>query len=125
MSKAHTFIHHVGITAPASVLDEVVAFYDQILDLKTGFRPDFGVGGFWIYSGDQPIIHLLEDANRSSEKSGHFDHVALRCQGLENILARLRDADIPFSRFDNPELGQVQLFLTDPSGTAVELNFSV
>ena len=62
MSDTKPFIHHVGITAPAEVLEEVVSFYDTVLGLKPGYRPEFGgIGGYWLYSGDHPMIHLLED----------------------------------------------------------------
>ena len=126
MSNKATFIHHIGIAAPAAVLDQVVAFYDDILDLKPGYRPEFGgLGGYWLYSGDRPIIHLLEDPNRAGDKSGHFDHIALRCQDLEAVVAKLEQHDIAFSQLETKEVNQVQLFITDPSGTSVELNFAI
>ena len=125
MSNDATFIHHMGITAPAAVLDEVVAFYDDILGLKPGYRPEFGgLRGYWLYSGDRPIIHLLEDPNRGGEKSGHFDHIALRCQDLEAVISKLDEHDIKYGQLETKEVNQVQLFITDPSGTAIELNFT-
>ena len=124
MSETNTFIHHVGITAPAAVLEEVVRFYDTLLGLKPGYRPEFGgIGGYWLYSGDHPMIHLLEDPNRQGEKSGYFDHVALRCTGLETMISTLEKNDIKYFRFETKETDQVQLFINDPSGTTVELNF--
>ena len=124
MDNEPVFIHHVGITAPADVLENVMQFYDQVLGLKPGYRPEFGgLGGFWLYSGDQPIVHLLEDANRQGEKSGHFDHVALRCQGLEKIRATLDELSIEYLQIETREVNQVQIFVNDPSGTTVELNF--
>ena len=124
MSGTNTFIHHVGITAPVEVLEEVVSFYDTVLGLKPGYRPDFGgIVGYWLYSGDHPMIHLLEDPNRQGEKSGYFDHVALRCTGLDEMISTLESNNMDFFRLETKETNQVQLFLSDPSGTTIELNF--
>lgn len=119
-----TLIHHVAITAPDGVLQQVLSFYDLVLGLKPGPRPDFGgFVGYWLYSGDQPIIHLLEDANRDGTKSGYFDHVALRCDDLQGVMSRLDSNSIDFHRMDVEEVKQTQLFLVDPAGTSLELNF--
>ena len=117
-------LHHIGITAPAVVLEEVKGFCALLLGLQPGFRPEFGgIRGAWLYAGDEPIIHLLEDPNRGGDKAGYFDHVALRCDNFDEIETTLKENNIPYAQLETQEVNQVQLFLTDPSGTSVELNF--
>lgn len=126
MNPSQIFVHHIGITAPAAVLDQVADFYDIALGLKPGYRPEFfGLGGKWLYSGDLPIVHLLEDEARDGSKSGYFDHFALRCHDYDGVVARLSQHNIEYSEIDSPDVQQRQVFITDPAGNSVELNFDV
>jgi len=100
-------------------------FY-QMLGLTVGDRPPFASFGFWMYAGGMPIVHLVQ--KKPGEKTlgpgtGDMDHVALGAEKLDAMRAMFRDKGIPFQEAIVPRDGSVQLFLSDPDGVPLELNF--
>jgi catechol 2,3-dioxygenase-like lactoylglutathione lyase family enzyme len=121
-------LHHFNITAPEELLDKVRDFYVEVLGLVVGVRPDFRRRGFWLYAGREPLVHLTAcdetDARaQGAAAHGFFDHIAFSCKGLVGIIDRLTRLNIPYEVDEVHALRQVQLFLRDPAGVGVELNF--
>ena len=54
-------LDHVNIKT--NRLTEMVAFYEDVLGMKSGKRPNFPSHGAWIYVGKNPVIHLVEMAH--------------------------------------------------------------
>jgi hypothetical protein len=52
------------------------------------------------------------------------DHVAFRATGLPETLARLKREGVAFTQRMVSDQGLYQLFLHDPNGVKVELNFA-
>jgi catechol 2,3-dioxygenase-like lactoylglutathione lyase family enzyme len=107
------------------------AFYVDVLGLPEGHRPPLGFPGHWLYVGDAPTVHLVGDRGardvglppREAGPTGLFDHIAFSCTGLAEMRDRLRRHDIAFEERVVPRDRQTQLFLHDPDGVAVELNY--
>ena len=120
-------IHHVNIRARSTLVAELKEFYESVLGLSAGWRPPFKSTGHWLYLGDTPVVHLVED-ERVHEPTGTrgpiVDHVSFSCTGLRAFEKLLAAKDIPFRRSDVPETSLVQLMLTDPAGNGVELQFA-
>lgn len=121
-------LSHFNITAPDALLEKVRDFYVEVIGLAVGERPGFRRRGFWLYAGQEPLVHLTacdeNDARASGESTpGFFDHIAFSCQGLAGIIERLTGLNIPFEIVEIASLGQMQVFVRDPAGVGVELNF--
>jgi catechol 2,3-dioxygenase-like lactoylglutathione lyase family enzyme len=117
-------IDHINIAAPAELLEKVRDFYCDVLDLAEGFRPDFSRDGYWLYSGEKALVHLVESTrHHDNEKQGYFDHFALRTTGLARVLARLDRFNIEYTTNHLPQINLTQIFCKDPSGTGVEISF--
>jgi len=121
-------LSHYNIRAPAALLEQVRAFYCEVLGLRVGPRPSFNSRGYWLYAGERDILHLSTElaaaGDGQAQATGWLDHIAFSCQGLKETRMRLDTLGIAYEVGGVATLGQVQLFLTDPSGLGVELTFT-
>ena len=119
---------HANLRAPEAMIERLRSFYIDIVGLREGPRPAFRSGsrGHWLYAGDTDVLHLTIDApgDASPAPTGHLSHLAFVCTDLGATRARLDAAGLAYEVDQVDELSQVQLFLTDPCGLDVELNFT-
>ena len=125
-------------------LDASRRFYSEVLGLTVGPRPDFPCPGHWMYRGDHAdianaVVHLI-GIDRTAPKgldnylggrddqalagSGAVDHIAFFAEGLAAMVAHLRTQGAPFRERTVPSIGLHQLFVTDPCGVVIELNYA-
>ena len=118
-------------------------FYETVLGLTVGPRPDFPFPGLWMYSGDHAhvanaMVHII-GIDKSSpdglkqylgemdpaklQGSGAVDHIAMMTTGLASMLAHLENLGVPCRERTVPSIHLHQVFLTDPSGIVIELNY--
>jgi catechol 2,3-dioxygenase-like lactoylglutathione lyase family enzyme len=121
-------LNHFNLTAPWELLEQVRDFYVDVVGLTVGDRPDFARKGFWLYAGDKPIVHLIAcrdgDVRAHGEAAPSFiDHIAFTCKGLSEVVERLKGLGIVYKVTEAPSRGQVQIFVRDPAGVGIELNF--
>lgn len=127
MAMTTTGLNHINLHAKRDLLDALKEFYCEVVGLHVGPRPTFRNFGYWLYAGDRPVVHLWEadpDEVRRTNAAGTFDHVAFDCSNLSDVEAMLRGRGQTFRKARPPNTGQTQLFLTDPAGNGVELNFA-
>ena len=130
-------IEHCAIRT--TELEATREFYTELLGLTVGPRPELPVAGYWLYAGDQAIIHLIEvnetynrdlsgtllENERTVGYRDGLDHIAFRATGLNDLLGRLRAADVPFGENIIAEMDFHQVFAADPNGVMAELNFLI
>jgi catechol 2,3-dioxygenase-like lactoylglutathione lyase family enzyme len=112
-------------------------WYVNVLGMKVGPAPDFKFPVYWLYVGDRDVLHLtqggagvsdnrkryLGQESQAVEGSGVIDHIAFRATDLDSMLAHLQRLGIAFKERQVNDQGLYQLFLFDPNGVKVELNF--
>jgi catechol-2,3-dioxygenase len=116
-------LDHFNIIGPRELIEKVNDFYLRVFDFTEGPRPDFGIEGAWLYVDEHPLVHLTVDENAGAVGGGCIHHVALACEGLDIFMVRLRQEKIHFHVETIPQLSMTQLFLQDPAGIGIELNF--
>ena len=56
--------------------------------------------------------------------TGPFDHIAFTATGLDAFIKRFEAAGVDMTRRTVPEDGTHQIFIKDPNGIVVEIDFS-
>jgi catechol-2,3-dioxygenase len=119
-------IDHYNIRASSELLEEVKAFYCDVIGLAAGDRPPFDEFGYWLYAGEQAVLHLsLADDGEElvTDIQTTLNHVALACTGRADVEERLQKFGVSYRTAHVPATNVVQLFLNDPAGTGIELSF--
>jgi catechol 2,3-dioxygenase-like lactoylglutathione lyase family enzyme len=124
-------------------------FYTEVIGLKEGPRPPFNFPGYWLYSGEPPadlqnsarnygFVHLMGfDKNNPGSLdeyvggrkaapdggTGALDHVAFAATGRAAMLERCKRHKVSYIERAVPILGLHQMFIKDPDGVTIELNY--
>lgn len=111
-------------------------FYVEVLGLRVGYRPPFGFPGLWLYLGDDEtgfgVVHLIGadpsgalDAylGEGGTGAGRIDHIAFIADDWPVMRDRCEGLGLDYAQRTVPALGLRQVFVRDPSGVTIELNF--
>lgn len=119
-------------------LDGTRDWYVDVLGMTEGPHPDFRFPVRWLYLGGEAVLHLtvggdavgenrmkyLGQQSTATHGSGVVDHIAFRATGLAGMMADLDAKGIAYTSRQVDDQGLFQLFLMDPNGVKIELNFA-
>ena len=123
-------LDHVNIVTPD--LPGTIAFYQTVLGLAEVPTAPMPVGYVVRWLADaagRPIFHVQQyDPKRHGNAvlappAGPIDHIALECRDFPAMVARCEDLGIAYRVNEMAGRTFRQLFLTDPNGVVLELNF--
>ena len=107
-------------------LADTVRFYEDVLGLEKGPRPNFAFPGAWMYSEGKAVVHLVDISKTDEQQkpdSGVVHHVAFVSSGFEGMKQRLKSKGMPFDARQVPGGELWQIFVNDPNGVMIELNY--
>lgn len=113
-------------------------WYVKVLGFRVGPSPDFKFPVYWLYLGDRDVLHITTGGKNVSENrkqyvgqqsdaatgTGVIDHIGFRTTGLHEMIDHLKNNKIEFKERQVDDQGLYQLFLFDPNGVKIELNFA-
>lgn len=119
-------------------------FYTQVMGFEVGPRPPFKFPGIWLYngaptSGSNGVVHIIGidlndvqglvdylgdvDVEKLKDGTGTVDHIAFLATDRMALVARCSAYGIAIRERTVPSLGLHQVFMEDPSGVTIELNY--
>lgn len=119
-------------------MEKTREWYTTVLGMRVGPNPDFKFPVFWLYLGDKDVVHVTQGGKDVSENrrkyvgqesqatsgSGAIDHLAFRATGLRDMIVHLQNMKVDFKRRQVDDQGLYQLFMFDPNGIKIELNYA-
>ena len=107
-------------------LADTVRFYEDVMGLEKGARPNFAFPGAWMYSEGKAVVHLV-DISKTEEPqkpdSGVVHHVAFASYGFDGMKRRLEVKGMAYDSRQVPGGDLWQIFVNDPNGVMIELNY--
>lgn len=129
-----TELNHYFIRAKD--LERSRSFYCDALGFEVMPRPNFAFPGYWLGVNGKVQVHMGLDgipdeqahylgtsARSARDNAGVVDHIAFQGTDPDRLLARLRELDVPVRTRHIAEIELLQLFVADPDGLTIELNF--
>ena len=120
----------------AKDLEKSRHFYCDVLGFDVMPRPAFPFPGYWLGVNGEIQVHMGLDgipetakyyygttAGSARDNAGVVDHIAFLATDPEAFARRFRDIGLPSRERYFGEIGLFQIFVTDPDGLTIELNF--
>jgi catechol 2,3-dioxygenase-like lactoylglutathione lyase family enzyme len=104
-------------------VDLAISFYQKVLGLESGYRPNLSSPGAWLYIEEKAILHIIGVNSKDKLQKGVIDHIAFTGAGLSKFINHLNDLKVPHEYCQQIDSNIWQVFFYDPSGAKVEVNF--
>jgi catechol 2,3-dioxygenase-like lactoylglutathione lyase family enzyme len=111
-------------------------FYCEALGFEVMPRPSFPFHGYWLGVGGKVLVHMGPDgvpeatrhyfgtsATSARDNAGVVDHIAFQGTDAEGMARRLAKLGLPMKTRHIAEISLFQIFVADPDGLMIELNF--
>lgn len=116
-----TQLDHVNVRT--SRLDDMIRWYETILGLENGPRPEFGFGGAWLYAEGNAMVHLVEVSTECASVEPKIEHFAFQATGYAAFVKKLEENGFEFKLLQVPGWPIVQVNVEDCDGNHIHIDF--
>jgi catechol 2,3-dioxygenase-like lactoylglutathione lyase family enzyme len=129
-----TALNHYFVRA--NDLEKTRDFYCRVLGFEVMARPDFPFPGYWLGVNGQIQVHMGPNGipnweryylgtpkGAATDHAGVIDHIAFLASEPGQFVRRFKELGIEYRPRALPESDLYQIFLKDPNGLTIELNF--
>jgi len=108
-------------------LEEMIAWYGDVLGMHPGPRPDFGFRGAWLYAGEFALVHLVEVEAEPGADPGDLklEHGAFQATNMVGFIDKLKSVGQHFEIARISGFPIVQVNVWDPDGNHLHIDFHV
>lgn len=99
------------------------AWYVRVLGMVDGERPPFPFPGAWLYTGSNPVVHLVGVDADPANTDPKLEHFAFAATGLKEFEAKLKALGETYDVRVVPKVGIVQFNIWDPDGNHIHIDF--
>src|SRR5258708_26074466 len=120
----------------ANNLERTKDFYCKVLGFEVMPRPDFPFPGYWLGVDGKIQVHMAQAGvahselyylgsprNAAKDNSGVVDHIAFLATEPHRFVKHLKELKVACRPRNFPESQLYQLFIQDPAGLTIALNF--
>lgn len=112
------------VTLRTADLEGTRDFLQSVLGVTVGYRPPFAFPGYWLYDGEDAVIHLIPGGGERGPRNAEtIDHAGFRLEDYDGTREKLDRLVIAYQTMDLPDLGERRLFIHTPGGILLELVF--
>jgi catechol 2,3-dioxygenase-like lactoylglutathione lyase family enzyme len=129
-----TELNHYFIRA--NDLEQTKSFYCDVLGFEVMPRPNFPFPGYWLGVNGKIQVHMGPDGIDDAEMfylgtpkgavkdhAGVVDHIAFLANEPGGFIRRFKARGVEYQPRSLPESDLYQIFVKDPNGLTIELNF--
>lgn len=114
-------LDHVNIHTTR--VEALVDWYEKVLGMKSGPRPDFSFPGAWLYVGENAVVHLVGKSAQPQNVDPQIEHFSFSATGMKEQLARLQEHGVAHTIDPVPGIPLVQINLRDPDGNHIHVDY--